>query len=79
MIIKILGTGCAKCQKLYNAVEEAIRLTGVDAELVKVEELDEIVAYGVPFTPGLVIDDTVKSTGRVPKVKQIVQWLEAQA
>lgn len=79
MVVKILGTGCAKCDKLYKAAEEAVRIAGVDARVVKVEDIDEIVGYGVAFTPGLVIDDTLKSTGRVPKVDQIVQWLKEHA
>lgn len=59
MKIHVLGTGCAKCQKLYAEVQRAIGQAGIGADLSKVEALEEIVAFGVAFTPGLVIDGEV--------------------
>jgi small redox-active disulfide protein 2 len=79
MEIKILGTGCAKCQKLYDAAAQAVQQSGVTADLSKVEKIDEIASYGIAFTPGLVIDGTVKSSGKVPKVGQIVAWIQEAA
>ena len=76
MKVQVLGTGCAKCTKLYEAVEQAIADSSVDAELEKVKELEEIAAFGVVMTPGLVIDGEVKSVGKLPKALQIAQWLE---
>ncbi len=76
MQVKILGTGCAKCNKLYQIAAKAIAEAGVDAELVKVEKIDEIVTYGVAMTPGLVIDDQVKSAGKLPSVSQVAAWLK---
>jgi small redox-active disulfide protein 2 len=73
--IKVLGTGCAKCKKLYSEAEKAIAAAGVEAELEKVEKIDEIMAYSVMMTPALVIDGEVKASGRVPPVPEMVTWL----
>jgi len=70
MKIQVLGTGCAKCAKLYDAVEKAVAEAGVEAELSKVETLEEIATFGVAMTPGLVIDGEVKSVGKIPKAKR---------
>ena len=75
MEVKVLGTGCAKCQKLYDVVQRAVEAAGVQANVSKVEKLDEIITYGVAVTPGLVIDGDVKSAGKIPEVKQIAVWL----
>lgn len=78
MDVKVLGTGCTKCKKLYDLAEQAIQAAGVDATLTKVEQIDDIVSYGIAFTPGLVINEKVKSAGRLPKVAEIVDWLKAE-
>jgi small redox-active disulfide protein 2 len=75
MKIQVLGTGCMKCNKLHAEVEKAIGQAGVSAELSKVERVEEIVRFGVAFTPGLVIDGQVVSQGVVPDVAQIVTWI----
>ena len=77
MEIKILGTGCAKCNKLYAETEKALAQTGVSARLSKVEKIQEIMTYGVALTPGLVIDGRVVAAGKVPRRAQIVVWIEA--
>jgi small redox-active disulfide protein 2 len=77
MEIKVLGTGCAKCKKLYAEAEQAIAQAGVPAALTKVEKLDEIMSYAVLMTPALVIDGEVKSSGRIPKAAEIVAWVKA--
>jgi len=79
MEIKVLGTGCAKCQRLYDATQAVLEREGIDAKLVKVEALDEIMRHGVMITPGLVIDDELKSTGRVPRDKVLAQWIREAA
>ncbi len=76
MEIKILGTGCAKCHKLYAEAEKAVAQAGVPAELSKVEQITEIMTYGIAMTPGLVIEGKVKSAGKIPKVEQIVTWIK---
>ncbi len=72
MKIEILGTGCKNCNKLAENVVKAVFLSGrEDIEIVKVEDMMEIVKYGVMRTPALVIDGTVKVTGRLPDIKEI--------
>jgi small redox-active disulfide protein 2 len=77
MKIKILGTGCPKCRKLHAEVEKAISASGVALEVEKIEEIDDIVEYGVVMTPCLVIDDEVKSSGRIPSAAEITAWITA--
>ncbi|MBU1862917.1 MAG: TM0996/MTH895 family glutaredoxin-like protein [Candidatus Omnitrophica bacterium] len=75
MKIEILGTGCPKCQKLYEHAQTAITKAGSDAEVVKVTKLADITAYGVMITPALAIDGQVKITGKIPSVDDIVNWI----
>jgi small redox-active disulfide protein 2 len=79
MKIKILGTGCPKCKKLYAEAEKAIASSGVKADLEKVEKIEEIIKYGIMATPGLVIDEQVKASGRIPQSNEIVTWLKTAA
>ena len=76
MIIKVLGSGCKNCVALKENTEEALKETGIDAEVVKVENMKDIVSYGVMQTPALVIDEKVVSYGKVLKPKDIVKILE---
>ena len=75
MEIKILGTGCNKCEKMEENARTAIKELGIEASIVKVEDLVQIMRYGVMSTPGFVIDDKVKSVGKVLKVAQIKKLL----
>jgi small redox-active disulfide protein 2 len=79
MKIKILGTGCPKCKKLYAEAEKAIASSGVKVDLEKVEKIEEIIKYGVMSTPGLVIDEEVKSSGRIPQSNEIASWISSAA
>ncbi len=79
MDVKVLGTGCAKCKKLYAEAEKAVATSGIHASLSKVEKIDDIVKFGVMMTPALVVDGEVKCSGRVPQVPEIVGWLSAAA
>ncbi len=63
MKIEILGSGCAKCKKLYENTLEAVKLAGIDAEVVKVEDMQLIVSKGVMRTPAIVVDGKVKTSG----------------
>ena len=76
MEVKVLGTGCRKCNQLYEEAKKAIDTTGVDADLEKVEKIAEIADYGVAITPALVINGQVKSSGKIPKAEKISQWLK---
>ncbi|MGE4286193.1 MAG: thioredoxin family protein [Phycisphaerae bacterium] len=75
MKIEILGTGCKKCNRLAENAKEAIALAAVDAEIVKVTDLAQIMSYNVISTPALVIDGEVKSTGKLLKPKDIAKIL----
>jgi small redox-active disulfide protein 2 len=79
MKIKILGTGCPKCKKLFAEAEKAIASSGVKANLDKVEKIEEIIKYGVMATPCLVINEEVKASGRIPQCKEIVSWIKSAA
>jgi small redox-active disulfide protein 2 len=79
MKIKVLGTGCPKCKKLYAEAEKAIAAADVPAELEKVEKIDEILKHGVMMTPALVIDGEVKASGRIPSSAEIVSWITTAA
>ncbi len=75
--IKVLGPGCAKCKTTYNNVLEAIKQTGVAAEVTKIEDIMEMMKYDVLTTPVLMIDEVVKVKGRVADVAEIKQMLTA--
>ncbi|MBZ2175036.1 thioredoxin family protein [Schnuerera sp. xch1] len=75
MIIKILGTGCSKCGKLEKNLDKALNELDLQANILKIDNLAEIVGYGIMSTPGLIIDDEVKSVGKVPSVKEIKKML----
>lgn len=77
MKIKILGTGCPNCQKLQKNVETAIsELKLENIEIEKVEEIDQIISMGVMSTPALVINDEVKSSGKVLNTEEIKEFLK---
>jgi small redox-active disulfide protein 2 len=76
MKIEILGRGCSNCNKLYQNVLEAVKQSGKEAEVTKVEDIKAIMGYGVMSTPALVIDGMVKTTGKVPKTEEIKQWIK---
>ena len=75
MKIQILGTGCAKCEKLAQMADSAAKELGIEYELIKVKDINEIMAFGVMMTPALAVDGTVKVAGRVPTVDEIKKML----
>lgn len=76
MKIQILGTGCPKCKKLAEIAQEAVNEASIDAEIVKVTNLSEIMSFGVMMTPALAIDDNVKSAGKMPTKEEIIGWIK---
>jgi small redox-active disulfide protein 2 len=74
--IQILGTGCLKCKTLAEHAEAAAKALGIEYELVKVTDINEIMKFGVMMTPGLAVDGTVKSSGKVASADDIKQWLQ---
>lgn len=75
MEIKILGTGCAKCKTTQQLVEKVIAESGIDATIIKVEDIMEIMKFNVMSTPAVVVDGVVKIKGRIPSEKEIIQAL----
>jgi small redox-active disulfide protein 2 len=79
MDIKVLGTGCANCKATIALIEQIAQAKGVTVKLKKVEELRDIMGYGVMSTPGVVINGKVVHAGGVPSRDKIEQWLTATA
>jgi small redox-active disulfide protein 2 len=75
MKIEILGTGCPKCKKLFEATTEAVKELGIQAEIIKVEKIQDIMNYGVMMTPALVLDGVVKTAGKVPSKAEITNLI----
>ena len=79
MKIEILGTGCPKCKKLTELVTETVKELGIAAEVGKVDQINDIMNYGVMMTPALAIDGKVLVAGRIPSKDEIKNWIkEAQ-
>jgi len=69
--LQILGTGCPKCKKLFEATQQAVKDLGIEAEVTKVEDITEIMKFGVMSTPALSVDGTIKVVGRIPKLDEL--------
>jgi small redox-active disulfide protein 2 len=78
VIIKILGTGCSKCQALEKETINALAELNISADVQKVTKMDEIMQYDVMMTPALVINDKVKSAGKVLQVDQIKELIQQE-
>ena len=74
-LLQVLGTGCAKCQKLTQQAEAAAKSLGIEYQLEKITQIDRIMAFGVMTTPALVVDGEVKVAGRVPDLEQLKAML----
>jgi len=79
MVVKILGPGCSKCRTLEVRVRDIIEKNNIQAEVQKVEDINEMMSYGIMMTPGLVVDEKVVSFGIVPKEEQILKWLNGNS
>jgi len=75
MEIKVLGTGCPKCKALEKAANEAVNEAGIEATVTKVEDIADIMGYGVMVTPALVVDGKVVAKGRIPSVSELKEIL----
>lgn len=73
--IKVLGPGCANCKRLEQITRSEVEKLGLAADIEKVTDYGQIMAYGVMSTPGLVIDSRVVSAGRIPSNREIADWL----
>jgi small redox-active disulfide protein 2 len=75
MRIEVLGTGCPKCKATVANAQRAVAELGIQAEVVKIEDLMEIASHGVMMTPAVVVDGEVKVVGKIPTVDEIKKWL----
>ena len=75
MKITVFGPGCAKCRQLYENAQKAVAEAGIDADVTKIEDLQEISRHNVFMTPAIIIDGKIKSSGKVVKPDQIRKWL----
>lgn len=75
LTIKVLGSGCANCKRVEQIVRKIVEEMSLDAEVVKVTEYPEIMKYNVLSTPGLVVNEKVVSTGRIPTPAEVTTWL----
>lgn len=74
--VQVLGTGCSKCKQLMKNAQDAVAEFGSGYEVVKIEDISEIMSFGVMMTPALAIDGEVKFTGKVPSVEAIRELLQ---
>ncbi|MBD3374018.1 thioredoxin family protein [candidate division KSB1 bacterium] len=75
MNIKVLGSGCSKCNELEKRVRQVAESHHIEIDLEKVTAVEDIMSYGVMITPGLVIDGNVKSSGKLPSKEEILEWI----
>ena len=73
--IKVLGSGCANCKRVEQIAHKVITDMGIEAEVIKVTDYAEIMAYNIMSTPGLVINEKIVSTGRIPTSAEVTTWL----
>ncbi|MEW6028430.1 MAG: thioredoxin family protein [Chloroflexota bacterium] len=75
LTIKVLGSGCANCKRVEQIARKAVEDMSLEAEVVKVTDYNEIAAYNILSTPGLVINEKVVSSGRIPTPAEVTTWL----
>ena len=75
LTIKVLGPGCANCRKLEEVARSAVASLGIEAEVVKVTDMQEILAWDILKTPGLVINEKLVSPGMIPAPGTVAQWI----
>ncbi len=78
MNIKILGVGCSRCKKLEQQVRDLVAKNNINTEIEKVSEIQDMIKYGIMSTPGLVINEKLKSSGIIPKDEQILNWIKEE-
>jgi len=79
MNIKILGVGCSRCKKLEQQVRDLVAKNNINTEIEKVTDIQDMTKYGIMSTPGLVINEKLKSSGILPKDEQILNWIKEES
>ena len=79
MEIRILGTGCPRCDEVEKRTRNALSQLGIAADVQKVKDIKKIAEYGILGTPGLVIDGKIKSSGRIPSLEEIKTWIQHES
>ena len=74
--IKVLGPGCPKCKTTFHNVEEAVKQLGIEANIIKIEDIEEMMQYNVLTTPVLMIDEQIKIKGRIAQIEEIKELLK---
>ena len=74
--IKVLGPGCPKCKTTFHNVEEAVKQLGIEANIIKIEDIEEMMQYNVLTTPVLMIDEQIKIKGRISQIEEIKELLK---
>lgn len=74
--IKVLGPGCPKCKTTFANVETAVKQLGIDAEIIKIEDIEEMMKYNILTTPVLMIDGVIKVKGRIAQIEEIKEFLK---
>jgi small redox-active disulfide protein 2 len=77
LTIKVLGPGCANCRKLEEVARTALASLNVNAEIIKITDMKAILAYDILKTPGLVINEKLVSSGRIPTPESVAEWIRA--
>ena len=75
LIIKVLGSGCANCKRLEQIARKVVEEMALDADIIKVTDHNDIMAYNILSTPGLVINEKVVSYGRIPSTAEVSTWV----
>jgi small redox-active disulfide protein 2 len=75
MKVQVLGPGCAKCKKTYDVVVDALRQLGENADVEKIDRIDEIMKFGVMMTPAVVVNGKVKCSGKIPTVAEVTNYI----
>ena len=75
LTIKVLGSGCANCKRVEQIAHKVIADLGIEAEVIKITDYSEIMAYNIMSTPGLVINEKIISTGRIPTPAEVATWI----
>ena len=76
MKIEVLGTGCSKCKKFFELVQQAVKELNINADVEKVEDIKKIMSMGVMMTPALAIDGEIKVAGKLPNLEELKKWIQ---